>query len=76
LRSSRTLTTAHGCFVEGEGEAPWSPPTVHGDVATGDDHPADGGGVDPEPDRRSATGERRRVSSWTSPRTVSDMTAL
>jgi hypothetical protein len=47
------------------------------DVATDDDHPADGGGgLDPEPDRRSATGERRRVSSCTSPRTVSDMTAL
>jgi hypothetical protein len=46
------------------------------DVATGDHHPADGGGVDPESDHRSATGERRRVSSWTSPPTVSDMTAL
>jgi hypothetical protein len=48
----------------------------HGDVATDDDHPADGGGLDPEPDRRSARGERRRASSWTSPRTVSDTTAL
>ena len=37
-------------------EAPWSAPAMHGDVATDDDHPADGGGLDPEPDRRSARG--------------------